>query len=523
MHGKHNPDGSGDTQKNRSRYILLNTLSSYGRDFVDILAFLVMIPFIIKTIGKESFGLWSLLWSFLGIFDLADLGFAASVIKYVADARGRKDNQRLQGVVCTLFWIYAFLGTVVFISIYGSLLFFNQIFQIPADQAQLANTVLMILGVRTALYLPLGMFRGVLAGYQKLMVANMYKAAANILYLVSVLIFLSITPDIRVLAVINTITGLLPMFAMMIHVKKMAPDLSIRPRFFQKSYVRELTSFSLYFSLIQISGMIASRADALIIKLFLPLEYVGIYAIGMRLSESAGMFCSHLVRALTPVFAELHGAEDRSSLRATHYLGSKLTTAFATPLLLGLGILAQPLIVAWTGPSFATGATVCQWLVAAAMLGIMHGNSVNLLSMGGHQKYVALCLFGGQLLNIIFSFLLIKPLGIVGVSMATFLAAIPVYIGLIEVVASRKQEQSILSFYWHTVAPSVIPALIMTALFMGILHYRDLTSLLEVAIVEAMGILVFGASFWVFGFTASERVYFKKKIIKALNRKKPSK
>ena len=520
MVNEENKPRSQAVPKDRSRYILMNTLSSYGRDAVDTIAFLVMIPFIIKTLGNESFGLWSLIWSFLAIFELADFGFAASVVKYVADARGRQDTERLRKIVSTLFWIYVFLGALVMTGILTSLLFFNHVFQIPPDQAQLANSVLLILGVRSALYLPLGMFRGVLVGYQKMTVANAYKAVANILYLIAVLIFLSLTPDIRVLAVINMITGLLPMFAMMIHVGKIAPDLSILTRYFEWSFVRELTSFSLYFSLIQMAGMIASRADALIIKLFLPLEMVGIYSIGMRLSEKAGLFCSHLTRALSPVFAELHGANDQSNIRATHYLGTKLTIAFATPLLLGLGILAEPLIIAWTGPDFKSATPVCQWLVAAAMLGIAHGNSVNLLGMGGYQKYVAICIFGGQLLNILLSFLFIKPLGISGVAMATFLAAAPVYIGLVQRKAGKIHDRSIWNFYWETVAPSILPAVVMSVGFITVLHFHLLTNLIEVAILESVGIVIFGACFWIMGFRASERAYLREKIGKVLLRRK---
>ena len=89
--------------KNRSRYILVNTLSSYGRDIIDTITFLVLIPFIIKTLGTETFGLWSLIWSFLAFFELADMGFGASVVKYVADARGRQDIERQQAIICTLF------------------------------------------------------------------------------------------------------------------------------------------------------------------------------------------------------------------------------------------------------------------------------------------------------------------------------------------------------------------------------------------------------------------------------------
>lgn len=510
----------GSKGKNRSRYILWNTLSSYGRDVVDTLAFLILIPFIITTLGKESFGLWSLIWSFLAVFELADLGFAASVIKYVADARGKEDKQGLQKIICTLFWQYVIIGAVVMVAIASSLLFFNLVFEIPPDQAHMANQVLLILGIRSALYLPLGLFRGVLVGFQKMNVANAYKAVSNILYLAAVVLILSQIPDIRVLATINMVTGLIPMFAMMIHCRRIMPDLSLSPRNFDRSLVRKLSSFSLYFSVIQVAGMIATRSDAMIIKLFLPLELVGIYSIGMRLSEKASLFCSHLTRALSPVFAELHGADEQSNLRATHYLGAKLTIAFATPLLLGLFLLSEPLILAWTGPDFLMAVPVCQWLVAAAMIAIAHGNTINLLGMSGYQKYAALSIAAGQLLNIVLSFLLIRPLGIVGVSMATFIAAAPIYIGLIEVRVCRLHGQTLWSFYRATVFPSIIPALIMTGMMLAVLRFRNLTNLVEVAILEILGIAVFEAVYWIIGFKAKERAYFKDKLLRALKRRK---
>jgi O-antigen/teichoic acid export membrane protein len=402
----------------------------------------------------------------------------------------------------------------------ATLFFFNRLFQIPADQQSMASAVLIILGVRSALYLPLGMFRGVLVGFQKMSIANGYKVAASLLYLAAVLILLSITPDIRVLAAVNMVTGVLPMFAMMIHSTRIMPGLSLNLRYFDRSLVRELTSFSLYFAVTQISGMIATRADALIIKLFLPLESVGIYSIGMRLSEKASQFCSHLTRALSPVFAELHSSDELSNVRAVHYMGTKLTVAFATPLLLGLAILAEPLILAWTGPDYLMAVPVCQWLASAAMVSIIHSNTCNLLSMGGRQKFVAFAVFGGQIVNMILSFLLIRPLGIVGVSMATLVAAVPVYVILIERYAGRLHGRSLWSFYRETVLPSVVPAVVMTVMFLLVLRYRSLTNLLEVAILEALGVAVFGAVYWGIGFRSKERAYFKEKLKRALFRRR---
>ena len=506
--------------KNRSRYILVNTLSSYGRDIIDTITFLVLIPFIIKTLGTETFGLWSLIWSFLAFFELADMGFGASVVKYVADARGRQDIERQQAIICTLFWLYVVLGAIVMGAVALSLLFFNQVFEIPADQAASARAVLLIIGARSALYMPLGMFRGVLVGHQKMKVANGYKVIGGLVYFVSVLIVLSRIPDLRVLAGLNALLGVLPMFAMMVHVKVISPELSLKPKHFDRSLVRELSSFSLYFSLIQVAGLIATRVDAIVVKLFLPLQMVAIYSIGIRLSGKADQFCYHLIKALTPVVAELHGADEQQNIRAVWYRGSKLTIAFATPLLLGLALLAEPLIIAWIGPEFKTSVPVCQWLVAAVMIGVIHGNTENILSMGGHQKFLAFSILGCQVLNLGLSLFLIQLYGIIGVAMATFIAYVPVYVGLIQTKAGRVHERSHWDFYKSTVFPSIVPALLMAAFLVAALHYLPVTNLMEVAILEILGSIVFAASFWLIGFNAKERTYFRERIINRIFRRK---
>ncbi len=505
--------------KNRSRYILMNTLSSYGRDIIDTITFLVLIPFIIKTLGTDAFGLWSLIWSFLAFFELADMGFGASVVKYVADARGRQDMARQQAIVCTLFWIYVALGVIVMGGVAVSLLFFNQVFDIPVDQAASARSVLLIIGVRSALYMPLGLFRGVLVGQQKMKVTNGYKVLGGLAYFVSVLLVLGHIPDLRVLAGLNALMGVLPMFAMLVHVNITLPDLSLHPKHFDRSLVRELSSFSVYFSLIQIAGLIATRVDAIVIKLFMPLQMVAVYSIGMRLSGKAEQFCYHLIKALTPVVAELHGGDDQQNIRAVWYRGSKLTIAFATPLLLGLALLAEPLIIAWTGPEFRMSIPVCQWLTAAVMIGVIHGNTENVLSMGGHQRFLAFSTLGCQALNLGLSLLLIHTVGVTGVAMATFMAYVPIYAGLIQTRAGRIHGQSHWDFYQYTLFPSIVPALLMAAFLLGVQRFWPLTNLMEVAILEALGTLVFGAAFWIIGFNAKERGYFKEKIFSRIFRR----
>ncbi|MDP8228110.1 MAG: flippase, partial [Candidatus Electryoneaceae bacterium] len=503
-----------------------NTLSSYGRDIIDAITLIILTPFIIQMLGREQFGLWSLLWAFLNLLTLIDMGFGNSVVKFVADAKGKGDMNRQQSIIATLFWIYVGLGGVLMLCVLGGMLFFNQIFNIPPEYHEKARMVLVILGLRSALTMPFGMFRGVLIGHQKMKVANGYKILAALAYFVSVLIFLRWIPSLRMLALLNMVGGVAPMVAMLVHAKATLPGISLHPKFFNRSVVKEVSSFSMYFMLIHVSTLIATKVDAMIIQTFMMLEMVAVYTIAMRLSEKGQQFCFQLVKTLTPVVAELHGAGDHENIRAVWQRGTKITVAFAAPLLIGLILLAEPLIRAWVGSEFEEDQIMlatyaCRWLAGAAMVMVIHGNTANILSMQGHQKFLAFSLIGGQLLNLALTITMIGPLGLEGVAMATLISA-GISQLFIQHRAGKIHNYSLGKFYQQTLIPCIVPVVLMALAFHVVQTFYTLTNLFEVAMLEIIGVMLFALVFWFIGFTENERDYFKKRILRKLSHKKRS-
>jgi len=62
----------------------------------------------------------------------------------------------------------------------------------------------------------------------------------------------------------------------------------------------------------------------------------------------------------------------------------------------------------------------------------------------------------------------------------------------------------------------------MTGLFVGVLNFVNLTNLVEVAILQTIGMVFFGSIFWLIGFDGEERAYFMDKIRRAITRRKPT-
>ena len=169
-------------KKNRAILILKNTLTNYLRQVVMLATFFVLTPFIAKSLGNDALGLWSLIQATVGFFSLLDLGFAQAVVKYVADARGRQDEERLRNITSTLFWIYAALGAASMAVTLALAPFVPALLGIPKEIAGVARAVFIIIGARSALAFPMGMFSGVLTGFQLQSWSNLIRSTGMLTY-----------------------------------------------------------------------------------------------------------------------------------------------------------------------------------------------------------------------------------------------------------------------------------------------------------------------------------------------------
>ena len=91
---------------------ILNIGSNYLKTIVGMVVVFLLMPFTIHMIGKEMFGLWSLIFSVVGLFGLMDFGFATAAVKYVAERTGAGDTEGRNSILSTLLVIYTCIGVV---------------------------------------------------------------------------------------------------------------------------------------------------------------------------------------------------------------------------------------------------------------------------------------------------------------------------------------------------------------------------------------------------------------------------
>jgi O-antigen/teichoic acid export membrane protein len=498
--------------------VLANTATNYMRQMINVCAFLIITPMIANRLGNDAFGLWSVLQATIGLLGLLDFGFSTSVVKFVAETRGQNNPERLKRITATLFGVYVFLGVVVITAALCLLPFLSSLLKIPADKAVTAQIVFILIAFRSAQAAPMGMFFGILTGFQKQAWANIVQIVGTILYSGAAAWGLLMRPSLEMLAMVSLVTGLITsVFAVSLCISK-CPGISVRYRNFDRRLVREISSFSISLFLVQVSGFIYTRVDALVIQQFLPLAMVAYYSVASRMATEASGLCRQLTNALTPLVAELQGMGDNERIRLTFERGSKLSFAFAVPLLVGLFWYAGDVLAVWMGEEYRVAGTACRILLAAMLCSVLHANAANILSMTGHQKFLAYAFMAGQVANLAITLALVVPLGMNGVALATLLSTLVIDIMVVQPKAGRKYDFPFFLYYRTVAWPSMLACLPMLLSFYVLQQYLLPRSLPAIAVIELIGGCVFVCSFVAFGMNGVERRYYRDRLCRFLRR-----
>ena len=141
-----------------------NVLTTYGTMIVSAAQVLLVTPLLVRGLGPEQYGIWTLVASFGLTAALLDLGLASATTRYVAHYEELGERSLVARTVNVSFWILVGLGTLVLL---GGVLFapvFPKLFSVPGEETS-ASVLVVLTAASIALTLIGGTARAVSAGF----------------------------------------------------------------------------------------------------------------------------------------------------------------------------------------------------------------------------------------------------------------------------------------------------------------------------------------------------------------------
>jgi O-antigen/teichoic acid export membrane protein len=489
------------------RRVLVGTLSNYVNKFVALTGLFFLTPFILREIGSELFGLWTLVGSVVAYGALLDFGIATAVTKYVAEFYSQGDTEKANSLIATSLWLYSGIGFSAIV-LSGVLAYvFPFIFNIPVEQHDLAMWMVLLSGIGLGISLPAAIGNAILKGLQRYDLANAVNTIGFLIYIVSVVIVLLLGGGILGIVAINIPLTILLQIPTIWLVKRSAPELRFSLKAAKAGLVRAVASFSSALFIINIAEQLQTKTDEIVIGSFMPIRNVTPYAISRRLSETPRMLSDQFIRVLLPVASQLNAEKNQDQLRRMYLASTRIGLASFLPVATGVAVLAAPFLTAWVGAEFAQYAYLV-WILALASLFATSQWPAGVILQGmSKHRYLAFTSLASGLANLILSLILVQRIGLLGVALGTL---IPVTIeALFFVLPYAMREIGVRP--WEAVREMVLPALVPTIPMFIVLYLLRETlrpgSIWMILFVAGIGLLVYLVGYLSMKATTLEREF----------------
>jgi O-antigen/teichoic acid export membrane protein len=483
-----------------------NAIASYVRFGVSVGVVFVITPLFIRVLGAEDFGLWSLVFALVGVVGLLDFGLLTTTTKYVAESKGRRDGRRRNEAVSALLFLYVSLAVVSVAVLWVSTRLLVPLFGLAPVAAAEAMPLIWILGVRAAvLGLPLSLFRGILCGEQRIALVSVVQAGAAVIYGVACWVALVNGKGLLELAWLNLGAMLVEHLVYVLLSFRLIPDLELSWRLLNWATLRAVCSFGASQFVVNASALVRLRSDPLIVKLFLPLSAVGVYAIGLKVAEYMHLLVKQGVNAVAPLIAELAGEGERGQIREVLLVSGKFALAPAAALAAAAYLLGEAAVLAWIGPEFESAGLVLSILLTATTLAMLESTASSVLAMSGYHRPAAIGAAASTVLNVVLSLLLVRPLGLAGVALGTLIATLLVDVFVITGLARRAYGITTKEYAWRVVAPATWPVIPSATAIASLKLLVEPVLLFELIVVGAAGLTVYLLLFFRFSLSRGER------------------
>ena len=496
-----------------------NVSTRYLAILVDGVLGLLLLPFNLEHLGTSAYGLWALTASITWFFNVLDLGYGGALVKFIGQYRAWRDRAALNEILSTMTVVLTWVGVACLLITALVASSVERLFNIEPEQVSTARSILLIIGAYLSVRFPFGIFGSVVYGFQRYYLNNAVSigmslavAAVNVMVLSAgygLLTVVALTTTVRVLSL-----GLFAWNAFRVY-----PGLSLRLSLFRVARLREVTGFSVYMLVLDWSAKLNYSSDTLVIGAILNTTAVAIWTVAQRLSQLAQYLTSQLNDALFPLVIESDAAQQDERLRAIMLRGTKLSLALAAPVCLGLIMLAEPLIGAWVGEQFAASVALTQILLAVVLVRISTASANLILKGAGQHRLLAFTNAGAALVNVALSVVLIRPLGLVGVALATAIPITAVTFLVLYPAACRRVGLSITKPISEAMWPALWPAIVMCG-FLRLAEPQRPDGLFGVATHLALGGGIYAALFLTLSLGGNERRYYFAKVRSLLARQR---
>jgi O-antigen/teichoic acid export membrane protein len=343
-----------------SQRLTRNSIWNLAGQVAPMFIALITIPFLIKNMGTERFGVLTLVWVAVGYFGLLDFGLGRAIIQIVAKHRvheSKKSTALIDNQVHSALWLLFGIGLV------GSACnwliaptLIQSVLNVPASLKTETLTAFFLISIALPIVILTSGLSGVLEGLHRFDIVNRIRIPVSVgIYLLPALLSFYHNELEWIVATVILSRGLGFIFYLLA-VYKHYPAV-LRGKFLPWADLKPILSFSGWMTVSNVVSPVMVNMDRFFIGSFLTLTMVSYYTTPFEMVSKILVIPAAIGGVL---FAALSESLHRDSMNAKRLFlrGQKTILLLTLPVVLIFLFGAHPILSLWVGPEFSENSTV---------------------------------------------------------------------------------------------------------------------------------------------------------------------
>jgi len=444
----------------RKRGIIL----SYTQTVIHLIANLLYVPILLRTIGQNEYGVYQLAGSVVAYINIMESFLSAGVLRYYCKYKDMGDCVRMENTLALSKRIYGVFSIIVIAA--GALAAVAvQIFYSDAlDSKELRETEAIIIALSANIVINLVnyVYHAAIKAEERFVFLNTASIMVEILQPISVICVVMVIPQAFAVVVAQVTINLLVNIVKRYYCINIL-KVKIVYHYKDSELVRRIMKFSGWVLLVMIAEQIFLKADQLILAKLFGTGTVAIYAVGAQIYSNYLPIGASIAGVYMPKVSELYNKEkDIKAISDIFIRTGRIAFMVACLILTGFGIYGVPFIRMWAGQQYLPAYYVAMIVMTPFTITVVQNVGVVVLQVENLYAFRGKVYLVIAVINLISTWFLAKKMGVVGAALST---AILILIGngLIMNWYYGKHASLDISSFWKELM-SMVPAIILALL-----------------------------------------------------------
>lgn len=469
-----------------------NSIAGFISFVWPIALYLAATPYIVFKLGKDEFGILSLVTVVLGFFALLDMGFSSASMKYVSEYHAKKDLQTTNHIVRVSISVYLVMGVIGALAI--ALLtntIVTRILRIPAELVNVARFAFYVASFGFVANTMTIVFSSIPKALQRYDISTKISILVSTGTILLTVIALHFGYRLREVVIVNLSMSLVGVFCFVVVSKRLMPGLSLALSF-ERTAFKRLFFFGGYSFINEICGKAWFQFDRLIIGAMMGTSYVTYYVVPATLATRIHGLVSSITNVLFPLSSDLVATNQMARLKQVYLRATKYTLVLSTAISLPLFALSHTILSLWMGAEFAKNSSYVMSLLALSYC-LVSMAVIPYYFFNGLNKPQVNAFYGviNGVANVTSCLLLVPRLGLKGAAISSLIgiASLPAFIYHITRAMDLNMRELLRTIYLKIIAAGAAELIITRLLSNVITSLPSLLLLYPVCVISFVLVL----------------------------------